>query len=79
MTVAKRENPYVCYYKSLAVFIVAHPLCEVCQREGRVTTAEEVHHIILLTQGGTHEDGNLMSLCKECHSRITVREGVRRC
>lgn len=58
-------------------FIAAHPLCEVCQREGRVTAAEEVHHIVPLAQGGTHEDANLMALCKECHSRITAREGGR--
>ena len=58
-------------------FVAAHPLCEVCQREGRVTAAEEVHHIVPLAQGGTHEDANLMALCKECHSRITAREGGR--
>lgn len=58
-------------------FIEAHPLCEGCRREGRVTAAAEVHHILPLARGGTHEDSNLMALCKECHSRITAREGGR--
>ena len=58
-------------------FIAAHPLCEVCQSEGRVTAAAEVHHIVPLAQGGTHAEDNLMALCKECHSRITAREGGR--
>ncbi|WP_420838364.1 HNH endonuclease [Allobaculum mucilyticum] len=31
---------------------------------------EQVHHIVPLSQGGTHDENNLMSLCKSCHSRI---------
>ena len=58
-------------------FIKAYPLCEECKKWGEVTAAEEVHHIIPLVQGGTHDDANLMSLCKSCHSRITAREGGR--
>lgn len=58
-------------------FITAHPLCEVCRREGRVTAAAEVHHILPLANGGTHDESNLMALCKECHSRITAKEGGR--
>jgi 5-methylcytosine-specific restriction protein A len=42
-----------------------------------VTAAAEVHHILPLSQGGTHAEANLMALCKECHSRITAREGGR--
>lgn len=57
--------------------IAEHPLCEICKKQGRITPAEEVHHIKPLSQGGTHDDGNLMSLCKECHSEITAREGGR--
>ena len=57
--------------------IAQHPLCEVCKRNGRLTPAEEVHHILPLSQGGTHEDSNLMSLCKCCHSEITAKEGDR--
>ena len=57
--------------------ITAYPLCEICRREGRITAAQEVHHIIPLADGGTHDESNLMSLCKPCHSRITAKEGGR--
>jgi 5-methylcytosine-specific restriction protein A len=38
-------------------------------KEDVLTRAEEVHHIKPLAQGGTHDDENLMALCKPCHSR----------
>ena len=57
--------------------IAQHPLCEVCKRNGNLTPAEEVHHIVPLSQGGTHDDSNIMSLCKSCHSEITAKEGGR--
>ena len=55
-----------------AAYIAAHPLCEECQRAGRLTPAQEVHHILPLSQGGDHRMGNLMSLCKSCHSGFTL-------
>lgn len=58
-------------------YIAEHPLCEQCRAEGRVTVAEEVHHISPLVLGGTHDAENLMSLCKSCHSAITAKEGGR--
>ena len=54
-----------------------YPLCEMCRREGRITPAAEVHHILPLADGGTHDPENLMALCKPCHSRITATEGGR--
>ncbi|MBV1758024.1 MAG: HNH endonuclease [Dethiosulfatibacter sp.] len=58
-------------------YIKAHPLCVECQKNGFITPAEEVHHIIPLSKGGGNEISNLMSLCKSCHSRITVEMGDR--
>jgi len=58
-------------------YIKAHPLCEECKRNGILTPAEEVHHITPLSKGGGNERSNLMSLCKSCHSRITVESGDR--
>ena len=58
-------------------YIAAHPLCEQCKRAGKITPAEEVHHILPLSKGGTHVESNLMALCKRCHSEITAREGGR--
>ncbi len=58
-------------------YIKAHPLCEECKKNGKITAAEEVHHIIPLSKGGTSADDNLMSLCTPCHSEITARDGDR--
>ena len=63
--------------KLRAAYISQHPLCEQCLKEGRVTRAEEVHHIVPLSHGGKHEFSNLMALCKLCHSRITATMGDR--
>lgn len=51
-------------------YAAAHPLCEMCLKEGRLTPVEEVHHIVPLSQGGTHRNDNLMSLCQSCHTKI---------
>ena len=58
-------------------YIRAHPLCEECRHQGRLNPAEEVHHILALSKGGGNEPDNLMSLCKPCHSRISVQTGDR--
>ena len=58
-------------------YIAAQPMCEECRKAGKVTPAAEVHHIRPLSKGGTHAEGNLMALCKPCHSEITAREGGR--
>lgn len=59
------------------MYIAKHPLCELCLKEGRLTWAEEVHHIVPLGHGGSHAESNLMALCKACHSRITAEMGDR--
>ena len=60
-------------WKKLRVrFFLKHPLCEHCKNEGRLTAAEEVHHVLPLANGGTNDESNLMALCKSCHSKITI-------
>lgn len=54
-----------------------NPLCELCQKEGRTTPAEDIHHIVsFMTATDTdtryqlaYDYDNLMSLCKQCHQR----------
>ena len=58
--------------KIRARFLLQYPLCEQCRQEGRLTPAQEVHHILPLANGGTHDDNNLLALCKSCHSSITA-------
>lgn len=58
-------------------YVMEHPLCEMCLKEGRLTPVEEVHHIIPVSQGGTHDRSNLMSLCQSCHTKIHMEIGDR--
>ncbi|MBU4541801.1 MAG: HNH endonuclease [Firmicutes bacterium] len=58
-------------------YIRNNSLCEMCLKKGRLTPAQEVHHIKPLSKGGTHDEKNLMALCSSCHSTITAREGGR--
>ena len=53
-------------------YIGKHPLCEMCLKNHKTTAATEVHHIRPLSRGGTHDEDNLMALCKPCHSKITA-------
>ena len=48
-----------------------------CEENGRLTSAEEVHHILPISLGGTHDKSNLMSLCKSCHNKIHLELGDR--
>ena len=57
-------------------YIKMHPLCEECLKKGKVTPAQDVHHIKSPFKNGEinyHlllDIHNLMSVCKECHSNI---------
>lgn len=54
------------------------PLCEECERIGRITPAEHVHHSKSFMKANTEIElldlaynySNLMSLCAECHNRL---------
>ena len=58
-------------------YAAAHPLCEECLAKGVYTPTEEIHHILPLSQGGTHDRENLKALCKACHARIHAERGDR--
>lgn len=60
-----------------ARYVKAHPLCERCLAEGRLTPVEEVHHILPVNRGGSNADSNLMSLCRSCHNKIHIELGDR--
>jgi 5-methylcytosine-specific restriction enzyme A len=51
-----------------------HYLCEDCQAEGRVTIADEVHHVVALADGGPDTDENTMNLCKPHHQKRTEEQ-----
>lgn len=52
-------------------------LCQVCKRQGRLTEAQAVDHIINKAQGGTDELTNLQAICHTCHKAKTQAESHR--
>lgn len=64
--------------KVRARYVHSHPFCEMCLKEGRITPVEEVHHIIPLSEGGTNDESNLMSLCRSCHQKVHTERGDRK-
>jgi len=60
------------------LYVRHHPLCEMCLKEGKFIPVEEVHHIIPLSQGGTNDFSNLMSLCQSCHTKLHYQIGDRK-
>lgn len=64
--------------KIRARYVAKHPLCEECLKHNRYVPVEEVHHKTPLSEGGTHDERNLMSLCKSCHSAITLTENNKK-
>ena len=65
-------------------FLLSNPLCEECQRQGRVTPATEVHHRHAVNPDNPHDtqngrfgeplsENNCQALCKQCHDQTTSR------
>lgn len=58
------------------LYMQQHPLCERCLAKGKVTPAQDIHHIH--TPFGNNQinyeklldSSNLQALCKECHGEI---------
>ena len=57
-------------------YLRSHPLCAECQRQGRLTPASEVDHIIphRLDMKVFWDYDNWQALCKSCHSAKTATE-----
>ena len=62
------------WLKASKSFLMEHPLCAECERQGRVTPATEVDHII--PHKGDMElfwdVSNWQALCHKCHARKTA-------
>ena len=50
------------------------PLCEWCKERGIVRLAELVDHYMPLAAGGTHDNENLVSMCRSCHGVKTEQD-----
>lgn len=53
-------------------------LCVPCSKQGRITEATEVDHIVPVAKGGTDDDSNLQSICVACHEAKTALDCGRR-
>lgn len=51
--------------------------CEDCKRDGLLTLATEVDHIIPLAEGGTDDERNLRAINHDCHEKKTRAEAKR--
>ena len=49
--------------------------CQVCKRQGRVTPADAVDHIVNKMAGGDDSPANLQAICNPCHAVKTAGEG----
>jgi 5-methylcytosine-specific restriction protein A len=63
------------WQQARAMFLVEHPLCVDCEKEGRVSPATEVDHIIPHRGDKSlfWKADNLQGLCKRHHSTKTAR------
>ena len=58
----------------------SQPLCQECLRKGKVTPADQVHHINGFIEHGAinwamaYDDANLESICAECHGLLHQQE-----
>lgn len=58
--------------KLRALVLAEQPLCPECKERGILEPATEVHH---MDDDPTNNDrGNLVGLCKPCHTRHTLRD-----
>lgn len=55
-----------------ALVLTEKPLCEECNKHGRITVATDVDHAD--NNPANNERSNLASLCHECHSRKTAAD-----
>lgn len=68
----KWENTSIAWRKK-------HPLCAVCEKEGRVTPASEVDHVEPHRGDSVKffDNNNIQSICRECHQEKTRKERGR--
>lgn len=78
MTSAERGYDHR-WRKARAIYLRAHPLCCYCEREGRLTPATVVDHVV--PHRGDERlfwrEDNWQPLCRRCHDGVKAREESR--
>jgi 5-methylcytosine-specific restriction protein A len=80
---AKRKERQRIYdtarWRSLrAAYLMEHPLCERCKENGRIKSAEDVHHRRTFVgiadfseqKAVAYDYENLMAVCRQCHNEL---------
>lgn len=71
------------YRKIRDWYMQTHPLCEICESEGRIVPSEHCHHVDSPFQIGISEEEawrrlrderNFKALCADCHEKIHVEQ-----
>lgn len=64
------------YKKERDWYMMCHPICEVCEREGLITPSKDLHHIMSPHEIGISKEeayrrlrdtNNFIALCQVCH------------
>lgn len=63
--------------------LTLHPVCQRCEKEGRLTPATEVHHIRPVEEAFSHRERearmydahNCQALCHDCHVKTHTEMG----
>ena len=71
---SRHERGYGWAWVQLRTRILARDLhlCQVCLANGRTASASDVDHITPKANGGADDEGNLQSLCRDCHAAKTI-------
>lgn len=74
-TEARRLRGTIRYQKFRRWFRARHPLCEHCERDGRVTATAHVHHVRTLERYPQDlcDESRCVALCASCHARAEAR------
>jgi len=57
-----------------AAHLAKHPLCVMCEAEGRTEVATELDHIIPVSEGGSDNPDNVQGLCTKHHRSKTAKQ-----
>ena len=55
-----------------------HPLCCMCESEGRTEVATDLDHVVPLCNGGADDESNYQSLCSAHHKAKSAGEAKTR-
>jgi 5-methylcytosine-specific restriction protein A len=77
---SRHERGYGTAWDKLRLYILRRDagICQHCRKTtGELHTGNEVDHIVPKFEGGTDDESNLQTICREAHRRKTAEEAKR--